>query len=170
MYFDTYEAFLRWVLVTTSKNVKMSLQEASFSQPQVGSASAVVIVLARKNLYIEDGYVEPLLRRDGDNLFENVVRNIYTEYTSPMSEVEIEAFADKQCYFASLNLMNSAAILGIDSCPIGGFEAKKIIEILNIDEKKFSISLVIALGYRADEAKKKSRHDFNDVVSFVNSQ
>jgi len=65
--------------------------------------------------------------------------------------------------------MNAAAILGIDSCPIGGFEADKIIDLFNIDSSKYEVSLVIAFGYRVSEPNIKNRRDFDDIVKFVDS-
>jgi len=156
-------------LVAISKDAKNNIQKASFSQSQVGSASAVIVILARKDLYIEDGYVESLLRRDGDEFFEDIGKKSYTDYTSSLSKEGISAYADKQCYLASMNLMNAAAILGIDSCPIGGFEADKIIDLFNIDSSKYEVSLVIAFGYRVSEPNIKNRRDFDDIVKFVDS-
>ena len=49
-------------LVVQGEVLKEKLKEASFNQAQVGNASAVIVLLTRKDLYLNDGYVEPLLR------------------------------------------------------------------------------------------------------------
>lgn len=155
-------------LVVRSDEYKQKLQDAAFSQPQLGSASAVVVVLVRKDLKLEDGYVEPLLRRHGDELYENVWQDFYTGYTSNMDERQITDYADKQCHMATMNMLNAAAVLSIDSCPIGGFDSQSVLDILNIDEQKFAISILLPFGYRVNEPVIKYRRAFDDVVSFIN--
>lgn len=149
--------------------LKEKLQKACFSQLQVGTASAVIVVLARKDLYIDDGFVEPLLRRDGNEYYDKFAKDFYTGYTNTMESEDIANYADKQCYLASMNLMNAAAILGIDSCPIGGFEEDKVLDIIGEKSKNFAVSLVIPLGYRAIEPKTKYRRVFNEVVKFIDT-
>lgn len=148
---------------------KEKLQKACFSQQQVGTASAVIVVLARKDLYIDDGFVEPLLRRDGNEYYDKFAKDFYAGYTNTMESEDIANYADKQCYLASMNLMNAAAILGIDSCPIGGFEEDKVLDIIGEKSKNFAVSLVIPLGYRAIEPKTKYRRVFKEVVKFIDT-
>ena len=53
--------------------------------------------------------------------------------------------------------MTSAALLGIDSCPIEGFDLDKVTEILSdegvLDTEQFGISVMVGFGYRAQEPK-----------------
>ena len=123
--------------------------------------------LKYKDLKLEDGYAEPLLRRHGDELYDNVWKDFYTGYTSNMDEEQIINYADKQCHMAATNMLNAAAALRIDSCPIGGFDPQSVLDILKIDKQKFAISLLIPLGYRVDEQAIKHRRAFEDVVSFI---
>lgn len=69
--------------------------------------------------------------------------------------------------------MTSAALIGIDSCPIEGFDSRKISEVLikenMIDDEHFEVSVMVAFGYR-DENQRipfKTRQAFNDVVSWI---
>ncbi|MHC3994037.1 NAD(P)H-dependent oxidoreductase [Thiomicrolovo sp. ZZH C-3] len=154
-------------LVIRSEHSKRLLQEAAFGQEQIASASAVVIVLARKDLGIDEGYVEPLLRRDGDEYFENFAKAFYDGYTSALSTEQLVDYADKQCYMASMNLMNAASVLGIDSCPVGGFEADKVLRRFAIDPDRYAVSLLVPLGYRVNPPAPKQRRAFDDVVAML---
>ena len=154
-------------LVVQDDSLKKKLQDASFSQEQIGTASAVVVVLARKDLHINDGYVEKLLRREGDEFYENFAKDFYSGYTNSLNEEQILNYADKQCYLASMNLMNAASILGIDSCPVGGFDSDKVSELCKIDSKKYAVSLVIPFGYAQNKIPIKHRRVFNEVVKYL---
>lgn len=80
-------------------------------------------------------------------------------------------WASKQTYIALGNMMTSAALVGIDSCPIEGFHQEKVEALLtekfDIDTTKFGLSYMVAFGYRkADPEFAKSRRDFEDIVTW----
>ncbi|MCL4114837.1 UNVERIFIED_CONTAM: hypothetical protein GTU68_043717 [Idotea baltica] len=80
-------------------------------------------------------------------------------------------WAAKQCYIPLANMMTSAALIGIDSCPIEGFHQEKVEEILrekfDVDTTKYGISYMLAFGYRkAEPPHPKSRRDINDIVTW----
>jgi nitroreductase len=64
-------------------------------------------------------------------------------------------------------MMTCAATLGIDSCPIEGFDKEDVERVLNFDTKKYQLSLVLPFGYRANEQSSQLRLDFNEVVEFI---
>ncbi len=155
------------LLVVESNSMKKKLQKACFNQSQISTSSIVVVVLARKGLRLEDGYVEPLLRREGDKYYESTLKENYSSYTSSLNDDQLFEYADKQCYLVSMNLMNAAIILNIDSCPVGGFEAEKVMQALKVNPSKYGVSLVVPFGYRVGKLGNKERRDFNDVVQFI---
>ena len=70
-------------------------------------------------------------------------------------------WACKQVYIAMGNMITSAAMIGIDSCPIEGYnkdEAEKILENAGIlDKSKFGIACMVAFGYRLNEPKEQKQ-------------
>ena len=82
------------------------------------------------------------------------------------SHKDIFDWATKQSYIALGNLMTTASLLDIDSCPIEGINPEKYDEILGISNSKYATICVCALGFRSVEDKyqnlKKVRfeHDF----------
>jgi len=62
--------------------------------------------------------------------------------------------------------MSAAASIGIDSCPIEGFEYQKVDALLGIDTSVYQSALVIPFGYRAAEQRGKHRLSFEEVVEF----
>lgn len=155
-------------LVVSSLELKQKLQAASFNQPQIASASSVIVILVRKELFIEEGYVEPKLRAiAGDGAYESVYKDFYIGYTQEMNRDKIIDWADKQCHMAGMNMMNAAAFLKLDTCPIGGFIPNEVEAILDIDTSKYTVSMLLPVGYRANNGYEKTRMSFDEAVEYV---
>ncbi|MBF0848374.1 nitroreductase family protein, partial [Streptococcus danieliae] len=78
----------------------------------------------------------------------------------------------KQTYIALANMMTSAIRLGIDSCPIEGFDYSKVNEKLAelklIDIEKESITTMLSLGYRLKDPKhQRTRKDRDKVINWL---
>jgi nitroreductase len=58
-------------------------------------------------------------------------------------------WAARQAYIALGNLMTSAALLGIDVCPMEGFVPAQFDEILNLSAQGYASVVCAAVGYRA---------------------
>ena len=81
-------------------------------------------------------------------------------------------WACRQSYIALGNMMTAAAMIGIDSCPIEGFDREPVEKILKeagiITENHLSIACMVAFGYRAeDPSRPKSRRAMDEVVEWV---
>lgn len=81
-------------------------------------------------------------------------------------------WASKQTYIALANMMTAAALVGIDSTPMEGFQKENVEKLLsekgliNLDE--YRVSVMAAFGYRAGEPKRtKTRQAVRDVVQWV---
>ena len=68
-----------------------------------------------------------------------------------MPEEKMAIWTSKQTYLALGNLINAAAELKIDVTPMEGFEPEKYNEILGLNAKGLSASLVATIGYRHEE-------------------
>jgi len=74
----------------------------------------------------------------------------------PIGPVGSRQWAARNAIFAAQTLMLGAAAKGIDSCPMEGFSAPKVVKILGLSRGTV-IPLVIALGYRAKDARIEDR-------------
>jgi len=80
-------------------------------------------------------------------------------------------WASKQTYIALANMMTSAAMVGIDSCPIEGFHEEKVEKVLkesfDIDTDQYGLSYMVAFGYRkSDPARPKTRRPISEVITW----
>ena len=67
--------------------------------------------------------------------------------------------------------MTSAAMLGIDACPMEGFDSQRYDELLGLRAKGYRAVVCCALGYRAAGDKyatlPKVRYEVTDVVERI---
>lgn len=151
-------------VVLTSSEHKQAMQAACFQQPQVGSASAIIVVLAKLGELDPDSeYLLRLMKREypGDAL-ESALKN----YRNFHASTNVRAWSDNQCHIAAANMMTAAAGIGIDSCAIGGFDPVEVSRILEIDPAYRSPSLILALGYCAQVAGDKQRLPIEEIVEY----
>ncbi|CAA6799626.1 MAG: Oxygen-insensitive NAD(P)H nitroreductase (EC / Dihydropteridine reductase (EC [uncultured Sulfurovum sp.] len=149
-------------------------------QGQLPTASHFVIILSRKkqDLHYSSEYIDNRLRYR--ELPEDVIA-FYHEFYERFQKEDFKLLGDdkyifdwgtKQTYIALANMMTGAASMGIDSCPIEGFELEAtetfLREELCIDTNEFGPAVMVAFGYRVDEPKAKSRFDMGDVVTWYN--
>ncbi|PKU24049.1 nitroreductase family protein [Telmatospirillum siberiense] len=83
----------------------------------------------------------------------------------PVGHIGSRHWAARNAIFAAQTLMLGAAAKGIDSCPMEGFSASKVAKILGLSRGTV-IPIVIALGYRAQDARieERWRRPITDVV------
>ncbi|GAA9632269.1 hypothetical protein HpVa147_18430 [Helicobacter pylori] len=70
-------------------------------------------------------------------------------------------WASKQTYIQMANMMMAAAMLGIDSCPIEGYDQEKVEAYLEekgyLNTAEFGVSVMASFGYRNQEITPKTR-------------
>ncbi len=159
-------------LVITNEDLKAKIRPACWNQVQITSCSHLVVVLARiESAKPESG--EPLKRfsrRDMPQDKLNFYMDLYSKHLANTlsSDENIWSWTSKQTYIALGNMMSAAAFIGIDSCPIEGFEKEAVEEILELDTSKYQLSVILPLGYRINEQSSQQRLAFDEVVEFIN--
>jgi nitroreductase len=151
-------------LVVTSAESKQALQAACFNQAQVGTAAALVVVLARiTDLAPDAAHARKLIEREypGEQLAMAM-----DNYRGFHANTDVRAWSISQCHIAAANMMTAATAAGLDSCAIGGFLPDRVHALLGIDPADYAIALILALGYCADEAGPKQRLPLAEMVEY----
>ena len=158
-------------LVITNEEVKTALRPYCWDQVQVTSCSHLVIVLAGiENAKVESGMPKKrFTRRDMPQESLDFYMDIYAKHLEKTlsSDENIYAWTAKQSYIALGNMMTAAAFIGIDSCPIEGFEKENLETILDLDTSKYQVAVVVPFGYRLNEQSSQLRLPFDQVVEFI---
>lgn len=159
-------------LVITNEELKAKIRPFCWNQPQITSCSHLVVVLAAiESVKVESGIpAKRFLRREMPKEKFDFYIDLYAKHLKKTLECDenILCWTARQTYIAAANMMTCAATLGIDSCPIEGLEKENVESVLNLDTKKYQLSLVLPFGYRALEQSSQLRLDFDEVVEFIN--
>ncbi len=157
-------------LVVTDVTLREKLLPASWNQKQVTDASHLV-VFARKHGLTEadvDAYLESVvaIRRVQPDSLAGMRKMIVGFLGQP--NFDAAAWANNQVYLALGVFLTTAAMLGIDACPIEGFLPAKYDEILPLKQDGYASVVVAAAGYRAADDKyatlPKVRYSANEMV------
>lgn len=152
------------------------------AQGQLPTASHFVLILARttKGMKFDSSYIEHMMKevKQLPEDIEERYRNFYTKFQQEdfkllESDRTLFDWSCKQTYIALANMMTGAAAMGIDSCPIEGFDLDLtnafLKNELDIDTKEFQVSVMVAFGYRKDEPKReKIRQELADITAWYN--
>ena len=158
-------------LVITNQELKEKLKPVCWDQAQITTCSHLVVVLAAIDaVRPESGIVErKFKRREMPQEKLDMYLGLYANHLKQTlsSDENIYAWTAKQTVFAIQNMMMAAAIKGIDSCAIEGFEKEKVEEILKIDTRKYQLSTIIPFGYRINPQSSQLREPLENVVEYI---
>jgi nitroreductase len=151
-------------IVVEDRALRRHLRPACWNQSQITTASAVIVIQALKAaLAPKTGYARKMLGRlasSKDGLDEAM--QIYQQIVHG----DVVAWGIAQCHIAAAHMMMAAAAIGIDSCPMGGFEPEAVAEVLAIDRSRFEVALLVALGYRAQAQPPRHRLPPAELVEY----
>lgn len=169
-------------LIIQNMNLREKLKEFTWGgQRQLPSASHFIIFLARKAIDTKHGsdYTNHIMKNI-QNLPSDII-NMKSSFYKNFQQIDFDLnnnrtlfdWSCKQVYIPLGNMMSSAAQIGIDSCPIEGFNRDKIDQLLIdeglIDSNHFSASAMVAFGYRADSTtiREKTRQSLDEITKWV---
>ncbi|MFW2378389.1 NAD(P)H-dependent oxidoreductase [Aliarcobacter butzleri] len=160
-------------LVITNEELKAKLRPFCWDQPQITTCSHLVIILAAIEAVKPESGVPALrfARREMPQEKKDFYNKLYKDHLTVTkvldSDENVYSWTARQSYIAAGNMMTAAAIKGIDSCPIEGFDKAKVEEVLGLDTKKFQLSMVLPFGYRINPQSTQIRLPSEEVVEFI---
>lgn len=162
-------------LVIDNPEVREKLRSVSWNQGQVTDSSRYVVFAYKEKLDVD--FVERYVKRISqvrnvsleslvgyrDLMVENLIKG-------PRSQT-IDAWAQRQSYIAMGFLMETAALLKIDACPMEGLDTNAYDEILGLKGTGWKTVATVALGYRHPEDKyqlnKKVRFEDEALFEYI---
>jgi len=158
-------------LVIQNQKLKEKIRPFCWNQPQITTCSDLVIILAR----IED--VKPssgvpqkrFARREMPQDKLDFYLDVYSKHLADTlsTDEKIYCWTARQCYIAAGNMMTAAAFIGIDSCPIEGFEKENVEKVLNLDTSKYQLAVLIPFGYRVNQQSKQLRLTKEEIIEII---
>jgi len=160
-------------LVVQNKELREKIKAVSWNQAQITSCSHLVVVLAKvKEIKFGSSYVDKMIARRADKEPEMIAarQKFYNDFLLSNFKNDDELtfqWSHEQCMIAATNMMNAAASLGIDSCPIEGFDRHALNEILGLDDSEKRVAIVVPFGYRLNPQPEKYRRQRSEVVTWI---
>ena len=145
------------IKVVTDQKVKEQLKPATYGQEQVTTCSHLLVFCANTDSEGLLARLERLMRQAGwpDGDVKMVMEMSRQYFLSPPPEVRL-AMAQHHVYLAIGNALNGAKSLGLDSCPMGGFDPVEYARILGLPSNLIP-TMLCPVGYAADRPHPKIR-------------
>ncbi len=161
-------------IVVDNPGIRANLCLESWQQPQVTDASHLVVLTARTDLNAADidAWINRMIEVQGSSP-EAVapLKGMIEGFAQSMSQESRRAWNVRQVYIALGQLMTSAAVLGIDSCPLEGISAAAYDRLLGLEGTGYATVVACALGYRAADDKyavtPKARFERSKIISHL---
>ena len=148
---------------TTDQAVKEKIHVAARNQAQPLDGSLVILLCGNMNAWKDDPMRywknHPLEKQ------EHVRDAMHKKYSESPQNRRDEAM--RSCGFAAQTIMLAAKQMGLDSCPMVGFEYDEIAKIINLPDEHI-IVMMIVVGKAASPAAERGGQLSLDKVVFEN--
>ncbi|MEA3133668.1 MAG: hypothetical protein QOG17_1514 [Gammaproteobacteria bacterium] len=140
------------IVVVTDQAVKERLVEASRGQRPPADCSHHVVFAIKKDLGAADveTFVDRIATvRNTSRASLAGYRDVLLDFVTNSKNGDINHWAARQAYIALGNFLTSAALMGIDACPMEGIDPARYDAILGVDKQGLNTVVAAAAGYRA---------------------
>ncbi|HAH25706.1 MAG TPA: NAD(P)H-dependent oxidoreductase [Prolixibacteraceae bacterium] len=143
------------VLVVENPEVRKKLRQASYNQSQITDASHLLVFAVDYDFNQKDADNFIQLIADTRNTTVDTLQGYATMIKGHLQQpaAQLEEWLTKQVYIGLGFGLVAAANLGIDSCPMEGFNTAEYDTILNLSQYGLKSKVILALGYRSEEDK-----------------
>ena len=166
------------MLLLNNEVMKQDLKPMAWGAvSMLDGASHFVIYLARKGVNYETAYIEKLMQEvrhrsyDPNSAYAHRIKSFQESDAQLNDERSLFDWASKQTYIQMANMMNAATLMGMDSCPIEGFDKAKVEAYLEekgvLDTSEFGVSVMCAFGYRDEDIKPKIRWNTENIYEVI---
>jgi len=168
-------------LIVQNPEIREKLKAYTWGgQKQFPTCSHLVVCLVKKACFMkhDSDYVKYFMRdiqKNTDEMYDLRSKLLKKFQESDFALLDNDRalfdWSCKQTYIALGNMLTSAAMIGIDSCPIEGFQKIEVEEVLaqscNIDIEKYGVSYMVTFGYRINPQKTKTRQEAKDIIHWI---
>ena len=150
--------------VVSDPEMLARIQAASYNQPQVGTASHLIVMCARTDLLqVKEEYFS--LMSGGNYEMRTKLAGFEQIVTGTIQNVSPE-WAKKQAYIALGFALAACAELQVDSCPMEGFDLDGVAKALELPSN-LSVAVMLPIGYRAPDENPRPKVRFSKEKLFT---
>lgn len=144
-------------VVVNDPTVRAKLRPLSWNQPQITDASHLIVFCRKIDVTVADvdAYVADIAAQRGvpADTLKDYRGMMVGSVSSPagLPGGSMETYTRSQTYIALGVFLTTCAMLGIDACPMEGFDPKGYDGILNTSKDGYMPVVLGAAGYRASD-------------------
>lgn len=135
---------------------RASLREVSWNQPQLTEADRLVVIASRTDMTPDDidAWMKCLAESQGKSPDELAAyQGMIEGFVGALDAPAKHNWNIRQCYIALGQLMTSAAVMGIDTCPLEGIDKLAYDRVLGLENSGYATAVACAIGYRSVDDK-----------------
>ncbi|TPR14783.1 MULTISPECIES: NAD(P)H-dependent oxidoreductase [Apilactobacillus] len=171
--------FAPWkFLLIENNDLKKDIYDYAWgAQNSLDGADKFVIILAKKNVTPTSKYVQHISEDvqnhafDPNSAFVAKLQDFQDNDFKLNDERTLFEWSARQTYIPLANMMDAAATLDIDSCPIEGFNRENVEKVLEkydaIDLKEWGVSVMAGFGYRDQDITPKKRQPMDEIYKVI---
>ena len=160
--------------VVENPEIRKQLLPFSWGQNQIVDASHLVVFCVKKHVGVPDA--ERLIQRislvrgiPAESLVGYL--NVMSGSLSRQSAEVVRSWMTNQVFIALGQFLAACAMIGVDACPMEGFQPEKYDEILGLPEKGYLSVVVATAGYRSNDDgyanMKKVRYPKSEIIELI---
>ncbi|HEY9050340.1 MAG TPA: NAD(P)H-dependent oxidoreductase, partial [Gammaproteobacteria bacterium] len=139
------------LILVNDIDVRKKLLKYAMGQDKVVNCSHLVVFAAQTNIGDDmvDRYIRSVAETRGISVdeFQGLADHMKQVFVG-MNAQQKREWAHQQAYIALGTLLTAAAVMEIDTCPMGGIEADGFDCVLGLNELGLETSVICALGVR----------------------
>lgn len=149
----------RFIIITDQK-IKDRISKASHNQPQPADGSLVVVLCGNTSSWKDNP--SRYWKNASKERQLSVTNALRLKYLDNPQNQRDEAM--RSCAFAAQTLMLAAKQMGLDSCPMRGFEYDDLADIINLPEDHIIVMMVVVGKAIELPDPRGGQLDLNEVV------
>jgi nitroreductase len=159
------------MILVNDEQVRKRLLPHSLGQQKVADSSHLIVFAAETGIGDEtvDRYIRSVAATRGVSVdkLKGLADHMKSVFAG-MNSTQKREWAHQQAYIALGTLLTAAAMMRIDTCPMGGIEPGGYDEVLGLGERGLETSVICTLGVRHPEDSsawlKKVRYEQSEMV------
>lgn len=166
------------ILLIENEDIKNDIKPLAWGAlNSLEGASHFIIILAKKDLTYNSSHIKHIMEDvknysyNEDSAFAQRFKFYQEEDAQLNDKRSLFDWSSKQTYILLANMMTTAAMLNIDSCPIEGFNYNGVESYLSnkglIDLDEYGISVMAGFGYKNQDITDKTRQNLSDIYKVI---
>lgn len=158
-------------IVVDNKELRTKLRAISYDQPKITDASHVIVLATRTDVTTTiDEHLARVATNQGKTVADMQDFGAMIHGRATALGAKAQDWFIAQSYIPLGIMVETAALLGVDSCPMEGFDPVQVNDLLGLTSKNLHATTILTLGYRGEDpyaTMKKTRKSYEEAITVL---